>query len=182
MKREAVQEDISAGSLFETIFLAYYERILALLIRLVGQRSQAEELANEVFCKLYSQPAAVWSNPASWLYRTATNVGIDAIRASSRRTRHEKAASLHLQSSAPGEPDPLHSVLNEEQRRQIRAVLTSMKPAQAQLLLMRAGGSSYKELAEAIGVAPGSIGTLLNRAEAEFRKRYLKLTGQKEVI
>jgi DNA-directed RNA polymerase specialized sigma24 family protein len=45
---------------------------------------------------------------------------------------------------------------------------------------MRADGCSYKELAEAVGVAPASIGTLLSRAEAEFRKRYLKLTGNKE--
>ena len=71
-------------------------------------------------------------------------------------------------------------MLRQEDRESVRRVLSGMKPAQAQILLMRAGGSSYKELADALNVAVGGIGTLLNRAESEFRKRYLKLTGKEE--
>lgn len=178
MKHETVENDAAlSGSTFESTFLAHYERVLALLIRLVGHRMQAEELANEVFCRFYSRPETA---PA-WLYRTATNLGIDAIRSSARRRRYEKAAVRHWHATA-SEAGPLDSVLQDEQCRQVRAVLSSMKPPQAQILLLRAAGSSYKELAEALAVAPGSIGTLLNRAEAEFRKRYTKLTGSKEVV
>ncbi|MGH9640597.1 MAG: sigma factor-like helix-turn-helix DNA-binding protein, partial [Bryobacteraceae bacterium] len=103
----------------------------------------------------------------------------DALRAAARRRRYEAEAGTHL-ASADG--SPLDSVLRAEQSRQIRALLGAMKPAQAQILLMRADGSSYKELAEALQVAVSGVGTLLNRAEAEFRKRYLKLTGHKEVL
>ncbi len=168
-------------SAFEAIFQQHYRRVYALLIRLVGERAQAEDLANEVFCKLYDQPAGapVWENPAGWLYRAATNAGIDALRATARRRRYEAEAGTHLVSA---DGSPLDSVLRAEQFRQIRAVLGAMKPNQAQILLMRADGCSYKELAEASQVAAGGVGTLLNRAEAEFRKRYLKLTGHKEVL
>lgn len=178
MKQETVEDDTAlSGSAFETIFLAHYERVLSLLIRLVGNHMQAEELANEVFCRFYFRPE---TSPA-WLYRTATNLGIDAIRSAARRQHYEKAASRHWQATA-SEPGPLTSVLQDERRRQVRTVLSSMKPPQAQILLLRAAGCSYKELAEALSVASGSVGTLLNRAEAEFRKRYIRFTGQKEAI
>ena len=43
---------------------------------------------------------------------------------------------------------------------------------QAQLLILRSSGQSYQEIAASLGVSVTSIGTLLNRAEAEFEKRY----------
>ncbi|MBV8549950.1 MAG: sigma-70 family RNA polymerase sigma factor [Acidobacteriaceae bacterium] len=172
----------AADSAFEAIFLDHYERVLGILLRLVGNLAQAEELANEVFWRLYRQPASwlLTSNVGGWLYRTATHAGIDALRASAHRKYYEKAAALDARHSKSRENGPLNDVLREEDRRRVQQVLSCMKPAQAQLLLMRASGSSYKELAAAFGIATGGVGTLLNRAEAEFRKRYLKLTGQKK--
>ncbi len=164
---------------FEAIFLDHYARVLGILTRLVGDRSHAEELANEVFWKLSRQPSKTLfaDNIGGWLYRTATHVGIDALRSSSRRKQYETAAVRCEQSERSG---PLDDVLRRENRGRVQTILSSMKPAQAQILLMRAGGASYKELAAALGVAAGGVGTLLNRAESEFRKRYVKITGKKE--
>ncbi len=61
----------------------------------------------------------------------------------------------------------------------VREALARMKPAQAQLLILRHSGLSYQELAEALGVKASSIGTLLARAEAEFEKRYRELPEEK---
>jgi RNA polymerase sigma-70 factor (ECF subfamily) len=47
-----------------------------------------------------------------------------------------------------------------------------MRPREAQLLILRHSGLAYKEIAAALGVAPGSIGTLLARAEKEFERLY----------
>lgn len=171
-----------AESEFEAIFLEHYERVLRILVRLVGSRAQAEELANEVFWKLSQQPAS-WllaNNVGGWLYRTATHAGIDALRSSANRRRYEEAAAVNGASHAETEAGPLNEILREEDRNRVRQAMSSMKPAQAQILLMRAGGSPYKELAEALDVAVTGIGTLLNRAETEFRKRYMELTKQKE--
>jgi RNA polymerase sigma-70 factor (ECF subfamily) len=173
-----------AASDFEAIFLQHYARVLGVLVRVVGNRSQAEELANEVFWKLSRQPESwlVTNEAGSWLYRTAVNAGIDALRASAHRQRYETAAASYTSSNGVSEAGALDKLLREEQRAAVRRVLASMKPAQAQLLLMRADGLSYKELAETLRLAVGGIGTLLNRAEAEFRKRYLKLSGKKDGI
>jgi RNA polymerase sigma-70 factor, ECF subfamily len=167
---------------FETIFTTHYERVLAVLLRLLGERAQAEEVANEVFWKLYNQPveAQVSNNVGGWLYRTATHAGIDALRAEIRRKRYERAASAHSQAAQPASSGPLDEVLRAENCKRVRTALSEMKPAQAQILLMRAIGFSYKEVAEALEVSVSGVGTLLNRAEAEFRKRYMKLIGKKE--
>jgi len=86
----------------EAAFVKHYPRVFGILLRLVGDCGQAEELASEVFLKLYRQPwfgdmggldaseALARDMPAptglsGWLYRTATNVGIDHLRAAARR-------------------------------------------------------------------------------------------------
>lgn len=168
----------SADSQFEILFLQHYGRVLRLLIRLVGDRTQAEDLANEVFWKL-SRQSEKWlqtNNVGGWLCRAATHAGIDALRSAGHRKEYERAATLQAHRCKPDGSGPLGEMLREEERKSIQLALRKMKIAQAQLLLMRADGSSYKELAETFHVAVSGVGTLLNRAEAEFRKHYCKLT------
>jgi RNA polymerase sigma factor (sigma-70 family) len=159
---------------FRVVFLRHYTRIVAILMRLLGDRSSAEEVANDAFWRLYHQPALqIDGNFGGWLYRTATNLGIDALRASGRRRQYEGTAGrLVEERTATG---PLDDLLREEKCRRVRSVLASIKPAQAQLLILRNSGLSYKELADALDVKMSGIGTMLIRAEEEFRNRYLAL-------
>ena len=53
-----------------------------------------------------------------------------------------------------------------------------MNPRQAELLVMRHSGLTYKEIAEALKLAPTSIGPLLLRAEHEFEKQYRALAEE----
>ena len=166
---------------FREVFLQHYSRIVAVLIRLLGDRTQAEELASDTLWKLYHAPALqADGNLGGWLYRTATNLGIDRIRAASRRQKYEEAAGQDMHRAGNPVGSPLEEVLREEQRIRVRGVLASIKPQQAQLLLLRATGFSYNELADALEVKPAGIGTMLTRAEEEFRKRYLELYGQQK--
>jgi RNA polymerase sigma-70 factor, ECF subfamily len=166
---------------FRAVFLQHYARIVAILVRLLGDLSHSEEVANDAFWRLYRQPALqVDGNVGGWLYRTASNLGIDALRASGRRRLHEEAAGRAKGEGATG--GPLDDFLREEKCRLVRAVLASIKPTQAQLLILRSSGLSYKELAEALNVRMSGIGTMLNRAEEEFRNRYLALHPNEEEI
>jgi len=159
---------------FRVVFLQHYARIVAILVRLLGDRSPAEEVANDAFWRLYRQPALQFEgNVGGWLYRTATNLGIDALRASGRRRQYEGTAGRLVEGrTAAG---PLDDLLREEKCRRVRSVLASIKPTQAQLLILRASGLSYKKLADALDVKMSGIGTMLIRAEEEFRNRYLAL-------
>ena len=167
---------------FEAIFLEHYGRIAGVILRLLGERTRAEELANDVFLKLYRTPGVGEANGrvGGWLYRTATNLGIDALRASARRRKYEEAAARSQDGAASG--SPLDDMVRAEQRRRVREVLAAIKPAQAQVLVLRASGFSYKELGEVLELRPGGIGTLLSRAQAEFRRAYLELHGSEEEI
>jgi RNA polymerase sigma-70 factor (ECF subfamily) len=166
---------------FRAAFLEHYARIVAILVRLLGNLAHAEEVANDAFWRLYCQPGLqVDGNVGGWLYRVATNLGIDAIRASGRRRQYEEAAGeARNQVTTNG---PLDDLLREEKCRRVRAVLGSIKPAQAQLLILRSSGFSYKELAEALDLRMSSVGTMLNRAEEEFRNRYLALDPNEEEL
>ena len=165
---------------FRDVFFEHYPRVVAVLVRVLGERSRAEEIANDALWRLYCQPASVAmnGNVAGWLYRTATNLGIDALRASHRRSRYEnEAGNTAQQKRAAG---PLEEILRAEQCRKVRATLAELKPAQAQLLVLRASGFSYKELADTLSVNANGIGTMLNRAEAAFRQRYIEMHGAEE--
>jgi RNA polymerase sigma-70 factor (ECF subfamily) len=168
-------------SAFETIFLEHYARVVAVLFRVVGDRARAEELADDVFWKIYRQPLPVGRehNVGGWLYRAATRLGLDALRAAARRRRYEQAAAINGVVSDAA-IDPLDKVLRAEKRHRVREALAQIKPAQAQLLILRHSGLSYQELAQALGVKASSIGTLLARAETEFEKRYRELPGDEE--
>ena len=159
---------------FRVVFLQHYARIVAILVRVLGDRSPAEEVANDAFWRLYHQPGLqIEGNVGGWLYRTATNLGIDALRASGRRRQYEVTAGRLVEECTVA--GPLDDLLREEKCRRVRSVLASIKPAQAQLLILRNSGLSYKELADALDVKMSGIGTMLIRAEEEFRNRYLAL-------
>jgi len=181
-ERGVMDEGSRVGE-FETLFVKHYPRIVGILRRILGDHGRAEDLASEVFLKLYRRPLAQEpdANVGGWLYRTATNLGIDALRATARRSRFEQAAGQDAWQNKPAE-NGFERATRFERERRVRTVLAEIKPAQAQLLLLRASGDSYKELAAALEIEPGSVGTLLVRAEAAFEQRYRELFGSEEDV
>jgi RNA polymerase sigma-70 factor (ECF subfamily) len=161
---------------FEAVFQEQWPRVNRILIGLLGDRAEAEDLALETFWRLYRRAPRPEDNLPAWLYRVATNLGLNALRARRRRASYEQAAGqLALEAGQPA--DPPDEVERAEQRRLVQATLAEIKPQYARLLVLRHSGLSYAELAGVFGVAPGSIGTLLARAEAEFEKRYRRFDG-----
>jgi RNA polymerase sigma-70 factor (ECF subfamily) len=160
---------------FDAAYLKHQPRVAAVLRRVTGDRARTEELLNDVFTGLHRDRARLLALPesevASWLYRRAVHLGIDALRVASRRQKYEGSAAGQLEEVDPS-TDPLERVLRDAERARVRAVLAAMKPAQAQLLLLRSSGCSYGELAAALDVEPGAVGTMLVRAQAAFRKVY----------
>ena len=63
----------------------------------------------------------------------------------------------------------------QEELALVHTILDDMPARARACLLLRHGGMSYAEIADALGVAPGSIGTMLARAERDFRRRYDEL-------
>jgi RNA polymerase sigma-70 factor (ECF subfamily) len=169
---------------FETLFLRHYERVYGVLLRLVGDQAEAEDIAQQVFLKLYAEPERIKTeaddtNLIGWLYRVAVNEGYNVLRSQKRRTtRQERFSRLWPFGSTPADPAQLAE--QRTMQAQVRQVLAEMKPREAKLLLLRHSGLSYKELAAVLDVAPGSIGSLLTRAERVFAKKYRLAFPDKE--
>jgi RNA polymerase sigma-70 factor (ECF subfamily) len=164
----------------ELLFREHYARMVGMLTRLTGDRAHSEEIASDVFHKLSQRPALLQGTDdlTAWIYRVATNAGFDALRTNSRRRKREEAAGqsgIHVAAA----PDALEGMLAEERRLRVREVLGSLKPRDAQLLLLRASGLAYREVAATLGIEPGSVGTMLARAEAEFEKRFRARYGER---
>ena len=165
---------------FETLFYRHYDRVYGLLYRLVGNRAEAEDLAQEVFVKLYHHTSRKRffrprkeQNIGAWLYRVATNAGYDALKIRKRRWQRD---TLLLPDPA-GAPGAEQTVAQLEEQALVRTALSRLPQRQAQLLILRQMGLSYAECAAACDVAPGSVGTLLSRAAAAFRKEYRKIAS-----
>lgn len=158
---------------FDGTFRAQYERIAHVIASVVRDHARAEELAVEVFLKLWHTPQAQGKYAGGWLYRTAVRKGLDELR---RRTRRAKYESL-LGFGTVLTPEDIRAA--DEDRKRVQVVLAAIASRFAELLLLRSRGLSYDELASSLELKSTSIGTLLARAQQAFRKEYIKRYGQK---
>jgi RNA polymerase sigma factor (sigma-70 family) len=157
---------------FDAVFRLHYPRLARVIARLIGDPARAEELAVEALWKLWQSPEAHGEAAGGWLYRTAMRLGLNELRGSSRRTRHESLAEV-----SAAFPDPEQARAAAEERRQVRECLAALQTRDSALLVLRSSGLSYAELAAALELNPSSIGTFLSRAQEAFRKEYIKRYG-----
>jgi RNA polymerase sigma-70 factor (ECF subfamily) len=162
---------------FEAIFTRYYPLVFQLAYRCTGQRDEADDIAQEAFLRFYRTPPHATSEVErrAWLCRVTMNLGLNALRSRQRRIFHEERASDGTWSPVSEDAaqfNPEQHVNDNEQSAFIRSVLAELPERQQIYILLRSIGLSYAEIAQATGVAPASVGSLLARAEREFRRRY----------
>lgn len=153
----------------DAIFLAQYPRIARVIASVIQDPARAEEIAVEVFLKWSAKPAAQGTSAEGWLYRVAVRMAHNELRRRIRRTRYESLFNFIRRIDTPEE---LLASRQEQQR--IDVVLSAIGPRNAALLALRSSGFSYAELASALELNPASVGTLLARAQREFRKEYIE--------
>jgi RNA polymerase sigma-70 factor, ECF subfamily len=164
-----------AGFDFEAFFRANYALAARAIMKVTGDAARAEDLAAEALWKLWRTPKAHGKAAAGWLHRTATRLGLNELRGRERRGRYERLAVVERPVFTPEE---VHAA--EEERGQVRAVLAELEERDAELLLLRSSGLSYKEIARALELNPASVGTLIARAQRAFRKEYLNRYGDRD--
>lgn len=153
----------------EEIFRAEYGRILATLIRLLGDIDVAEEALQEAFVAALDRwpPAGTPVNPVAWLVSTGRHKAIDRLRRRARLAEKREEIARHIELSAEEDDAPV-----PEDR--LRLIFTCCHPAlateaQVALTLRTLGGLSTEEIARAFLVPAPTMAQRLVRAKAKIR-------------
>jgi RNA polymerase sigma-70 factor, ECF subfamily len=163
-----------ASRLIDPAFRAHYFTILRLCMRQLGDRSDAEDAAQETFRRALQQREGMIGDPLPWLIAVARNVCIDELRRRrSGRNALERSAAEGTTGSAEGDgsANPERVVVG---RMFVHELLDRLTPAERRVV---AGslieGQSGGELAASLGVTASTARVLLARARSKLR-RYLE--------
>ena len=159
---------------FEALFTAEYARVAGIANRVLADPQEAEDVAQEVFIDFHRLHSASAQYAPAWLHRAAAHAALNRLRGARRRQRREIAQAAG-ESERTADPQKLLEV--KEDRRRVRQALARLAPRPAAVLVLRASGLSYAEVAQALGVGIGQVGTLLRRAEAALRKEVTRGTS-----
>jgi RNA polymerase sigma-70 factor (ECF subfamily) len=159
---------------FETLFTAEYARVVGIANRVLADPHEAEDVAQDVFIDFRRLHSASADYAPAWLHRAAAHASLNRLRGARRRQRREVAQAVE---EGDRTLDPQKQAEVNEDRRQVRAALGRLAPKPATVLVLRASGLSYTEVAQALGVGVGQVGTLLRRAEAALRKEVTRGTS-----
>jgi RNA polymerase sigma-70 factor, ECF subfamily len=166
---------------FETLVKRHEVRILNLIHRFIGDRHQAEDVAQEVFLRVW-QAAQTYKPKAkftTWIYRIAANLCLDNLKSA-----HHKQKFVHRddEGKSPGEdsdhvffsagsPSPEDLLLAAEENRHIFAALRSLPDNQRMaVILCKFDGLTYEDVGKVLGCSISAVESLLVRAKKSLRE------------
>ena len=169
---------------FEMLIARYQGQVLNLVYRMLGNREEAEDLAQEVFITVFKRIETFRgeSSLSTWIYRIASNHCINRRKYLSRR-RHYDSRSIHdigdrselgggrlPVSTRPARPDEMLEGLQME--RAIQRAISGLDEDQRLVLVLRDIQSlSYDEIAEITGLAIGTVKSRLHRARMALKEK-----------
>jgi len=169
---------------FEILVNRHKTSILNLIYRFIGDRTQANDIAQEVFIRVWKsaktyRPEAKFT---TWLYRITANLCFNELKSSRRkkwfsfkRSDEDDGHALEetFADSAPSAEDIL---LEKERSRQISDALQSLPDNQRMaLVLKRYEDLSYREIAQIIGCSVSAVESLLVRAKRTLQEKLKNL-------
>lgn len=155
---------------FVALFEAEFPRLFRYLDRLSGEPDLAADLAQDAFVRL-NKRGEMPEKPEAWLITVALNLFRNVKASRSRRRRLLTLARAESILADPA-PNPAHLVEAADSGARVRAAIDRLPEREQKLLLLRAEGYSYRDMASALDLTETSIGTLLARAKRSFREAY----------
>ena len=152
---------------FTLLFSRWKRPLVRFTVRFVGEPAKGEELAQDVFLKVYRARERYEPRErfAAYLFRVATNHCLNEVRRGEYRQPRvgvDDLAHEPVDDRNPAADDLLHGARLQEV---VRAAVCKLPPNQrAALLLLRDEGLGYEEIADALETSVSAVKSLLNRA------------------
>jgi len=148
----------------------HHRLLFGLILRILRDRSEAEEVLQEVFVLVWTRAETynvALGSPAAWLVRIARNRGIDRLRANNVRARAVEAAPLPVAAESP----ETRAALSEQQRA-VACALESL-PQDQRVLIEQAYflGLTQSELAERFKLPLGTVKTRIRTGMIALREQ-----------
>jgi len=183
MEDSAIMLELAAGNMsgFDFLIQKYRKPIINFMYRMVHNQAVAEELAQEVFLRVYRSRETYRAEArfSTWLYRIATNLGVNY----ARDTRHERTAStVYLDETdsdtgttpdvADTTPGAEAAMLRRERLNAIREHVLALPERQRMAVLMhKYEGMDYKQIGEVLKLSESATKSLLFRAYQTLREK-----------
>lgn len=176
----AVRNDDAAA--FNELMLRYQNRLITILQHLIGRRELAEDLAQEVFLRVYRarKRYVAGAKFSTWLFTIANHVALNALRSQSRRPE----VNLDSRASGPMGANPLdqmalaasgflptRSMDKAELFEVVRSAMQGLNERQRMaVLLNKFEDMSYADIATTMELSPEAVKSLLTRARVNLRQ------------
>ena len=170
---------------FRILIERYQDRIFRLLNRFTRDRIEAEDLAQEVFVKVFRKLHTFQRDSSfyTWLYRIASNTAADHLARRKRRRLQLVEDVTVLDQDLDAGDGAAGPLLEEEMRRVTREVVAGLPEKYRTILILREYEElSYTTIAEVLGCSIGTVESRLFRARKRFKealeRRYPDLVPQ----
>ncbi|QWU13698.1 RNA polymerase sigma factor, sigma-70 family [Paenibacillus sophorae] len=160
--------EIPESERFRSIFYEHYPAVRRKLVALVRDEASADDLAQDVFLRLYRNPPDDPAALGAWLHRVLTRIGYDFLEKQARERRLQSKQELMYDAEA-SPPSGEELIMRKLDQEDVREWLDELPERDRQALLLRYSGYSYAEIAGELGVRPPVVGTLLNRATERLK-------------
>jgi RNA polymerase sigma-70 factor (ECF subfamily) len=156
---------------FEELVIAYQHRVFAVALRMLGNRAEAEEIAQEVFLRAHRALADFRGEArlGTWLYGIASRLCLNRLASPDRRVARGDAALADVMSATP---DAVAELERAELDAALRMAIAELPEERRLVLVLRdVEGLSYEQIAEALAVDPGTVRSRLHRARTQLKDK-----------
>lgn len=156
---------------FEELVIGYQHRVFGVALRMLGNRAEAEEIAQEVFLRAHRAVADFRGEArlSTWLYGIASRLCLNRLASPDRRMARGDAILADVTAATPDAAVELERV---ELDAALRTAIAELPEERRLVLVLRdVEGLSYEQIAEALAVDPGTVRSRLHRARMQLKEK-----------
>jgi len=169
---------------FEELVKIHEQRVFRLLFRMMGNREEAEDVAQEAFLSLHRHGHRFRREArfSTFVYRVAANAALNRRRALGRNRNRVKELKVSQQAGfdlPPAPRDPEDAAAGSEAQQRVQAALLELpEDLRVAILLYDIEGQSYQEVARVLGIPEGTVKSRIHRARNALRDLLRSYVGR----